>query len=131
VFVDAVLPPEEGERVVSASLLDHLRTIESEGVLPPWSEWFGSGVMEELIPDDDVRNAFVPELPMMLLSYFERPVSVPNGWATTNCRYVLLSEAYREEVTEAASRGWEVFEQLGSHLDILTRPVEIADLLER
>jgi hypothetical protein len=131
VFVDAVLPPVEGERVVSASLLDHLRTIESEGVLPPWSEWFGSGVMEELIPDDDVRNAFVSGLPMMLLSYFERPVSVPNGWATTNCRYVLLSEAYREEVTEAASRGWEVFEQLGSHLDILTRPVEIADLLER
>lgn len=47
VFVDAILPPEEGERSVSTSLLQHLRSIESEGRLPPWSQWFGPGVMEE------------------------------------------------------------------------------------
>jgi len=131
VFVDAILPPEEGERSVSASLLQHLRTIETEGRLPPWSEWFGPGIMEDLIPDDDLRSAVVAELPELPISYFEGVIPVPSGWVRTSCRYVLLSEAYREEAAEATSRGWQVYEHLGSHLDILTRPVEIADSLER
>jgi hypothetical protein len=131
VFVDAILPPEEGERSVSAPLLQHLRTIETEGRLPPWSEWFGSVFMEELIPDDYLRNAVVADMPKLPLSYFEGVIPVPTGWARTSCRYVLLSEVYREEVVEATSRGWQVYELLGSHLDILTRPVEIADSLER
>ena len=131
VFVDAIVPPEEGERSVSPPLLRHLRTIETEGRLPPWSEWFGPGVMEELVPDDHLRSAVVSEIPVLPLSYFEGVVPVPSGWTRTTCRYVLLSEAYREEWAEATSRGWQVFELLGSHLDILTRPVEVADLLER
>jgi hypothetical protein len=131
VFVDAMLPPEEGERSVSAGLLQHLRTIETGGHLPPWSDWFGPGVMEELIPDDYLRGTVVAELPTLPLSYFEGAIPVPTGWMRTSCRYVLLSEAYREEAEEATSRGWQVFEHLGSHLDILTRPVEIADALER
>jgi hypothetical protein len=130
VFVDAIVPPEEGERSVSAALLQHLRTIETEGCLPPWSVWFGPEMMEELIPDDYLRSAVVAEMPKLPLSYFEDVVSVPSGWARASCRYVLLSEAYREEAAEATSRGWQVCEQLGSHLDILTRSVEIADLLE-
>jgi hypothetical protein len=131
VFVDAILPPESGERSVSAPLLQHLRRIETEGRLPPWSEWFGPGIMEELIPDDDLRSAVVADMPKLPLSYFEDVIPVPSGWARTRCRYVLLSEAYREEAAEATSRGWQVCEDLGTHLDILTRPVEIADLLEK
>jgi hypothetical protein len=131
VFVDAILPPEEGERSVSVPLLQHLRRIEIEGRLPPWSEWFGPGVMEELIPDDYLRRAVVAEMPRLPLSYFEAVIPVPSGWTRTSCRYVLLSEAYREEAVEATSRGWQVCEDLGSHLDILTRPVEVADWLER
>ncbi len=131
VFVDARLPPEEGESSVSAPWLKHLQTIETEGHLPPWSEWFGPGVMEELIPDDYLRSVVVAEMPKLPLSYFEGAIPVPSGWARTRCRYVLLSEAYREEAAEATSRGWQVCEHLGSHLDILTRPVEIADSLER
>jgi hypothetical protein len=131
VFVDAILPPEVGERSVSAALLQHLRTIEAGGRLPPWSDWFGAGVMEELIPDDYLRGAVVAELPTLPLSYFEGVIPVPTGWMRTSCRYVLLSEAYREEAEEATSRGWQVYELLGSHLDILTRPVEVAESLER
>ena len=131
VFVDAIVPPEHGARSVSGPLLRHLRRIETEGRLPPWSEWFGPGVMEQLIPDDDLRSAVVAEMPKLPLSYFEGVIPVPSGWTGTSCRYVLLSEAYREEATEATSRGWQVCERLGAHLDILTRPVEIADLLER
>jgi hypothetical protein len=87
--------------------------------------------MEELIPDDHLRSAVVADMPKLPLSYFEGAIPVPNGWARTSCRYLLLSEAYREEAADATSRGWHVRELLGSHLDILTRPVEIADSLER
>jgi hypothetical protein len=87
--------------------------------------------MEELIPDDHLRGAVVAEIPKLPLSYFEEVIPVPSGWARTSCTYVLLSEAYREEAAGATSRGWLVYEHLGSHLDILTRPVEIADSLER
>jgi len=131
VFVDAILHPEEGEHSVSAPLLQHLRMIETGGRLPPWSEWFGPEVMEELIPNDFLRSGVVAEMPKLPLSYFEVLIPVPNRWSRTSCRYVLLSEAYREEAAEATSRGWQVCEHLGSHLDILTRPVEIADLLEQ
>ncbi len=130
IFVDAMLPPEEGERSVSAPFLEHLRTIEAGGLLPPWSEWFGPGVMEELIPDDHLRSAVVADMPRLPLSYFEGAIPVPNGWTRTSCLYVLLSEAYGEEAAEATSRGWKVCELFGSHLDILTRPEEVADVLE-
>jgi hypothetical protein len=86
--------------------------------------------MEELIPDEYLRSVVVAEMPKLPLSYFEGVIPVPSGWARTECRYVLLSEAYREEAEEATSRGWQVCEHVGSHFDILTRPVEIADSLE-
>jgi len=87
--------------------------------------------MEQLIPDDHLRSAVVAEMPRLPLSYFEGVIPVPSGWMRTSCRYVLLSEAYREEAAEATLRGWQVCELLGSHLDIVTRPVEIADSLEQ
>ena len=131
VFVDAIVPPEEGERYVSPELIQHLRRIETEGRLPPWSEWFGPGVMEELIPDDYLRSLAVAEMPNLPLSYFDGAIPVPSEWTRASCHYVLLSEAYRDEAAEATSRGWQVSENLGSHLDILIKPVEIADLLEQ
>jgi hypothetical protein len=87
--------------------------------------------MEELIPDDNLRGIVVAEMPTLPMSYFEGVIPVPSGWIRTSCRYVLLSEAYREDAAEATLRGWQVRELLGSHLDIVTRPVEIADLLEQ
>lgn len=131
VFVDARLPPEEGECDVPAPQLLHLRSIETDGRLPPWSEWFGPEAMDELIPDDGLRSAVVGEMPKLPLSYFEQVIPVPRGWTRARCLYVLLSEPYRAEAQQAQSRGWQVSERLGSHLDILTRPVAIADALER
>ena len=86
--------------------------------------------MEELLPEEDHRAAIVAELPEVPLSFFEASVPLPEGWSSaTSGAFVLLSEPYRSDATEAASRGWPVFELPGAHLDIVVRPAEIADAL--
>src|SRR5439155_9063296 len=56
-FVDAGLPPCEGEATASAEFLDQLRSLAVDGVLPKWSTWWGDGVMEALVPDDKRRSS--------------------------------------------------------------------------
>jgi hypothetical protein len=131
VFVDAALPPQAGPvELMPAEMLAELQALANDGVLPPWSDWFGPGVMQELVPDDARRAVISAELPRLPLAYFEEPVPVPNGWAGVPCGYVLLSDAYAAEAHEAAARGWPVIRLLGGHLDIVTRPEEIAGAIE-
>lgn len=131
VFVDAALPPVSGDAtLVPDQFLGALRSLARNGVLPKWSEWFGPTAMEALIPEADRRVAVVSELPEVALSYFEATVPLPPRWSSaTNGAFVLLSEPYRSDATEAASRGWPVLELPGAHLDIVVRPTEIADAL--
>lgn len=131
VFVDAGLPPVSGDAtLVPDQFFGALRALARNGVLPKWSEWFGPTAMEELIPEADQRAAVVSELPEVALSYFQTTVPPPKRWdSATNGAFVLLSEPYRSDATEAASRGWPVLELPGAHLDIVVRPAEIADAL--
>ncbi len=127
VFVDADIPPEAGETtVVPDEFLAFLRGLASGGILPPWSRWFGPDSMRELIPDDQARGLVCAEMPALPLSYFESRVPVPAGWASTRCGYVLLSEAYAAQAARAAASGWPVARLPGAHLDIVTRPAEVA-----
>jgi len=130
VFVDADIPPEAGETaLVPDEFLEFLRGLANGGVLPPWSEWFGPDSMRELIPDDRMREIVSAELPAVPLSYFETRVPVPAGWTSTPSGYVLLSEAYAEQASKAEASGWPVTRLRGAHLDIVTRPAEIADAI--
>ena len=131
VFVDVGLPPVSGDApLVPDQFLDALRALAHNGVLPKWSEWFGPTAMEELIPEEDHRAAVVAELPEVPLAYFEATVPLPEGWSSaTSGAFVLLSEPYRSDAIEAASRGWPVLELPGAHLDTVVRPAEIADAL--
>lgn len=130
VFVDAGVPPEVGTAdLMPPEMLADLRATASDGVLPPWSDWYGEDVMAELIPDRDRRGIVTAELPRLPLRFFEEPVPVPLGWAATRCGYIQLSEAYAEDAARAAGQGWPVIERQGAHLDIVTRPVEIADAI--
>jgi hypothetical protein len=133
VFVDAGLPPISGDAtVVPDQFLGALRALAHDGVLPKWSEWFGPTAMEELISNEEHRAAVVAELPEVPLSFFEASVPLPEGWSSaTSGAFVLLSEPYRSDATEAASRGWPVLELPGAHLDIVVRPAEVADALIR
>jgi hypothetical protein len=130
VFVDAAVPPVSGEApLVPEEFRDSLRSLAPDGRLPKWSEWFGPGTMEELVPDADRRAAVLAELPEVPLSYFDDRVPMPGGWSSTDGAYILLTEPYRSDAEEAASRGWPVIELPGAHLDIVTRPAEVADAL--
>jgi hypothetical protein len=128
IFVDAGVPPATGEaRLIPDQLLDSLRTLARGGKLPRWSEWFGPEAMETLIPDADRRAVVLAELPRLPLSYFEGRVQLPSDWSSIDGAYILLSETYRPEAAEAAARGWPVIERRGGHLDIVTRPSELAE----
>lgn len=131
VFVDAGLPPTDGDAaLVPAQFREHLRSlVDADGRLPPWSEWFGPGVMSQLIPAEPLRRAVVTELPRVPLSYFDRSVPMPPGWEQMHGHYILLSEPYADELIEARARGWPTVELRGAHLDMVTRPAVIADAL--
>jgi pimeloyl-ACP methyl ester carboxylesterase len=125
VFVDAPLPPPAGQSpLVPEQFLEGLTALAQEGLVPPWSEWFEPGTMQTLIPEPELRDLVVAELPRLPLSYFQARVPVPKGWASATCAYILLSDAYRHEADEAAIRGWRVIELLGSHLDLVNEPVK-------
>lgn len=133
-FVDAMLPPASGHaQLAEAEFLAQLRALARDGVLPPWSTWFGEDAMRELVPDDGLRAALEREMPRLPLSYFETPVPVPAGWRQRPCAYLLLSpDQYGQPATEARRYGWPVAELSNAHhLTLVTDPPGVvARLLE-
>ncbi len=131
VFVDAGMPPCQGNASAGGKFLDQLRSLAVDGILPRWSTWWGDDVMRMLVPDDVRRARIVEEMPAVPLVLYESPVDMPAGWCHAPGAYILLSETYREDAERARSRGWRTLELLGSHLDIVTKPDEVAQgLLE-
>jgi hypothetical protein len=130
VFVDAGLPPCEGTFSAGGEFLESLRRLAVDGVLPVWSHWWGEGVMQTLVRDDDRRRAIEADLPQVPLAFFEASIAAPAGWCRSEGAYILLSDAYRSDATRAASFGWPVVERLGAHLDIANDEEAIADTLE-
>jgi hypothetical protein len=65
------------------------------------------------------------------LSLFEAALPVPAGWCEWPCGFLLLSEDMRDEAERARSLGWSVLEDVGNHLDVVNRAVEIAADLVR
>jgi pimeloyl-ACP methyl ester carboxylesterase len=126
VFVDAGIPPAEGEATAGADFLDRLRSLATDGVLPKWSTWWGEGVMEMLVPDDAHRAEIEAEMPEIPLALYESPITVPIGWRNIPGAFMLLSEPYHQEAQSARSLGWPVIERIGAHLDIVNDPDSIA-----
>lgn len=130
IFVDALVPPCEGEATASGEYLDLLRALPTIGDrLPKWSIWWGAGVMETLVPDRHRRALIEEEMPELPLAYHEAPVVLPAGWCQASSAYLLLSEVYRPHADHARSLGWQVRERLGKHLDIVNDPEPIAHQL--
>jgi hypothetical protein len=127
VFVDAGLPTiSTNTPLMPEPFLKQLTAIAEDGVLPPWSEWFGPGVMASLIPDSVTRELIEIELPRIPLAYFYESIPPVRKWPAVRNGYVLLSEGYLEDAEEARRRGWPVLELLGDHLDLITKAPEVA-----
>jgi pimeloyl-ACP methyl ester carboxylesterase len=129
VFVDAGVPPCEGDATAGANVLDGLRGLAVDGILPIWSRWWGEGAMETLVADEARRNDVDAELPEVPLAFYETPMTIPAGWCGTPGAFVLLSEAYRQDATTATALGWRVVELPGGHLDIVNHPEAIGRTL--
>lgn len=132
VLIDAILPPRSGTFTPSGEFRAELdRLVESDGHLPPWSQWWGEHELARLLPDADLRAAISEECPRLPLSFYHPVLEVPEGWARPWAGYLRLSEAYEPTAVAAAARSWPVRRRDGSHLDTATHPYEVAgDLME-
>jgi pimeloyl-ACP methyl ester carboxylesterase len=133
VFVDSFLPPPAGPTPLAPpGLIDQLRAMATDGVLAPWSRWFGADAMRELVPDERLRSDLEAEMPRLPLSYFESTVPLPAEWRNRRpCAYLLLSpNLYDPSAAEARAAGWPVFEIQGvQHLAIATNPIPVTEAL--
>ncbi len=133
IFVDSGIPARTGETpFVPPAFLDDLRALAVDGVLPPWTDWFGDDAMRELVPDADLLSSLAREMPSLPLAYLEQRIPGPAGWDRIPCAYLLLSDGYRQAAAEAKERGWRVEEITGAqHLHIAVAPEAVTDTLIR
>jgi pimeloyl-ACP methyl ester carboxylesterase len=131
VFVDSFLPPASGSmRLAPPEYMDELGALATDGVLPPWSSWFGEDAMRELVPDDRLRTVLEDEMPRVPFSFFDSSVPLPDGWDARPCAYLLFTGPYSESAAEARGRGWLVAEIPDvQHLAIATEPIVVTDTI--
>jgi len=133
VFVDAGLP-RPGQSALDtapAAFRERLLELGSDGMLPPWNEWFPPEAIASHLPDPDLHARFVAELPQLPLAYFQEPAPEVRGWDLLPCGYVQLSDAYADAARDAAARGWPVLQHASDHLAMLTQPEAVARTIDR
>lgn len=124
VFVDAGLPHPGQSRLeaLPADFASRIQALSHDGRLPPWVEWFGEGVVEEMVADEMLRAAFVAEAPSLPLRLFEEVLPDVEGWPDAPCSYLRLSNAYLDEQRAVEAMGWRTHSLNADHLSILTAP---------
>jgi hypothetical protein len=112
--------PEEFATKLKAGAVD--------GKLTPWPQWWGEERIRDLIPDDDLRDAFVRACPAVPVEVIDEVMpDVPEPAAV----FVQLSETYAPETTASRERGWPVLVLDANHLAVLTQPADVADAVLR
>jgi len=131
VFVDASLPPEDGESaVVPTDFLPFLRANAVDGILPRWSDWWEEEDIASLYPDQETRSALTAEEPQLPLVYYEQTIPVPGGWDRRPCAYLWFGPPYDETAKLAGDRGWIVEHLGGAHLHMVIDPAAVADRIQ-
>ncbi|WP_019547107.1 hypothetical protein [Streptomyces sulphureus] len=116
-FVDATLPATAGPSpALPPELLEALRPMAVDGVLPRWTDWWPEDDVAAMLPDPELRRAIVEEQPALPLAYFEQCLPVPRGWGDGACSYLQFSPPYDGEAADARDRGWKVERLPGTHL---------------
>ncbi|BBH69404.1 hypothetical protein ACTI_60890 [Actinoplanes sp. OR16] len=133
VFVDAVLPPAEGELPVAPEgLRDLLREqTDDEGLLPEWTRWWPEPDVAALFPDAATRAAVEAQQQRVPFDYLTARVKVSAGWDHNPAAYVGFGSTYAEEQADARARGWAVETLTGEHLHMLVEPGAVASTIVR
>jgi hypothetical protein len=124
VFVDAALPTTAGPTSLAPPQFYELLTglVDEQGLLPPWTQWWGEADLDRLFPIGEWRHRVEVEEPRLPLSYFRSTVHVPAGWADNPSAYLAFGETYAVELEQARGYGWPVRVLSGGHLHILHDP---------
>lgn len=130
VFVDAILPHPARSWFDTAppDLAAQLRAGAEDGRLPPWNDWWPPGALEQLVPDEAVRDALIAELEPLPVAWFEE--AAPNQALATRSAYLQLSGAYDDEARVAGRLGWPVVSLPLHHLAPVTQPEAVAGAIE-
>lgn len=123
VFVDAMLPGKPTSDRLKGFLAGLPQT---GGRLPRWSDWWGPEAMAEEVPDPELRARIEADQPRLPLAFWDERVPVPASWPPPRVGYLRLSPAYDAEAAAAAEQGWPVRSLPGLHLDLASRPAEVA-----
>lgn len=129
VFLDARLPDDgvaPSDEAAFAELLDRL-PVGDDGLLPPWPSWWPDEVLRAICPDDAVRARFVDGCPPVPRAMFDRALPAPPFDGP--CGYLAFGDAYADQRTIAAERGWPTATLDRTHLAALVAPDEVARAL--
>lgn len=129
IYVDARLPHPDDRPLahLPPETAAHLKSLVRQGMLPPWHEWFPSVSLETILPDPQLRSAFVAELRPIPYTYYTEPPPAADWQGPVG--YLLLSEAYRGHAEAAGRSGATVTELVDHHLAMLTAPAAVAKAL--
>ncbi len=137
VFVDAQLPVDVLPEAADDWFHAHVRAIAVDGVLPPWSEWWGPDAWAGLVPDPDRRAALTDALPRVTVTSVLETPPAPERRVTAGA-YLRLSPVFDPQADAARARGWPVRELDGGHIhmavaeaDVAAAIVELAELGSR
>jgi hypothetical protein len=130
VFIDALVPDTSDVFMPSGRFVELLDSLPvSEGLLPPWHEWWPTETLEQVLPDDSLRRLVVSEIPRVPRSFYDQSVPLPEAWWTRPAAYLQLSPAYDDDRIRAERWGWPTCQLMGHHLDLVSRPDAIARIV--
>ena len=131
VFVDAGIPRD------GASRLDLIKSEDPEwakqfeenlrcgGQFPNWS----SEDLQEIIPDENLRNQLVAEIHPRGWGFFTEPIPVFQEWPDAPCIYIRFSAPYEKPAAQARRSGWQVYELRAGHFNILVDASAVTDII--
>lgn len=128
VFADAQLPVDLLAPEPDDWFLAHVRSIAHDGELPPWSEWWGDGAWEALVPDPARRAELTAALPRVTVASVAEAPPAPRRPVARGA-YVQFSAVYDRELGVARDAGWPVRHLDGQHVHMAVAEAEVADAL--
>lgn len=131
VFVDAMLPQPGRSWFDTAppGLEAQLRGLATDGVLPPYHEWFPPGALADWVPDAARRRRLIAEIPRMPLAYFDEPAPPARFAQSVACAFVRLGAPFDAAAAKAQRLGWWVARRDWDHLRMLSDPEAVADVV--
>jgi hypothetical protein len=131
VFVDAGIPHDGASRLdlmksEDSEWAEHFqKELESGGYFPNWS--FDD--LQEVIPDESLREQMVAEIRPRGLDFFTENILVFDGWPDAPCIYIRFSSPYKHPATQALQAGWDTYEMEAGHFHMLVDPVAVTNLI--